>query len=510
MKDLQELSKGKLHAYRDEARLTDLPDKLRPDHLSDDRTDAEKNRRRKGIQNATDKLQKIHKDSANAAKAARKDKPPKPKKPDSRMTLRKAAKLGSLWTEGLNMSENIKIRTEGEKFSVITPKTWHGVPDPKPIKGMSERERERTKKAFAVELPLKKTTKEELNMTLDEMKYGATHEFRGLTEFMDKCAEGIFKKNHIQVHSVETLPDEKSTIYHVSGAAESLTKASEAFWNEALSKSDSRPVAVKPSKFSGMDKKYMQEETDLETDAEETAVDSRDMFSAILDEDEQTNDIFDSLMGSRVDAVLDAMKQDMAAGMFAEPESEEEEVAVAAEDFIAALEEVGVELTEEQIDELSRDTLGSYVKRAASDAANRAYGTGMYRERGAPTPSNSMVDDSTSKKEAKRHKGIATAVQKMNKPCIMCNDTTDYLATLGIELSEEQIALIEASLWKPQESVSEGSFWKPERSGFSKKGFEKPKSASAMKMSRFKEYDKESHEKLKSVKMADQMDKGGK
>ena len=103
MKTLLELSREKLHAYRDEARLTDIPDKDMSDHLRDERTDKEKMKRRKGINNASDALQRIHKAEAKKAKEERKNKPPKPKKPDSRITLRKAAKLGSLWSEEKKM-----------------------------------------------------------------------------------------------------------------------------------------------------------------------------------------------------------------------------------------------------------------------------------------------------------------------------------------------------------------------------------------------------------------------
>lgn len=328
----------------------------------------------------------------------------------------------------------------------------------------------------------------ESDNSLDEMKYGATHEFRGMTEFMDKCAERILKKHHIQVHSVERLPDEKSSIYHVSGSSESLQKASSDFWEEGAPKSYPKPTVAKPFKYYGMEKKYVQEAA--EVDVEETTVDSGDMLSAILGENEKTDDIFNSLIGSRVDDVLDHMKREIAADMFAEPESEE--VEVTAEDFITALGEAGVELTEEQLTELKKSTMYSaYRERLGRGRLHRSLAASTARHLYHPNENEQVRRDRT---EAAKHFKKADKTLWRIAAKHTTSEDADYLATLGIELTEDQKDIVEVSLWKP------------ERSGFTKKGMV-PKGGLKKK---FGEYDRQSVDKITSVKVLDQMMKGGK
>ncbi len=390
MKTLLELSKTKLKAYRDEARLTDLPDRLLPDHATDERTEVEKTRRRKGIQNATDKIQKIHKDEAKAAKLARKSKPPKPKKPDSRIIP----------------EQHMAKLEEGNKAN--------------------------------------KQKKNEYSIDVGSGQTGDTRDRE------ESLKVGRYVDNPWHSRSEDQKPDRDRFSYREK---ENLKMRENAKTNE---------------------------ETEMEFTAEEILEHGPTaLLGAVLSDDPNMDELFNTVMGAKIDTMLDMLKNELAAGMFAQ----EEEVEVTTEDFVAALEEAGVELTEEQIDELHKKTLGSYIVRASTDAANRAFGTGMHRERGSPTPSKEMLNGVTSKKEDKRHKGISSAVKKLTA------DTTDYLATLGIELTEEQTEMLEASLWKPVEA------------GFTKKGIA-PKGGLRRKDG---VYDKATHEKLSSPKMSDQL-----
>lgn len=87
-----------------------------------------------------------------------------------------------------------------------------------------------------------------------------------------------------------------------------------------------------------------------------------------------------------------------------------------------ANEDVDYELDEEQLDELSKKTLGSYIKKASNDKADAAFDFGKRYHSGDTEKSE--------RTEVKRQKGIARAVNKLTK---------ENAELMGLELSEEEL-----------------------------------------------------------------------
>jgi len=85
----------------------------------------------------------------------------------------------------------------------------------------------------------------------------------------------------------------------------------------------------------------------------------------------------------------------------------------------------------EQVDEVSKKTLSSYVSKAAADAANKAHSAGGMTQRYASEPVSTRPDnyDDARKKATKRLKGIDRASARLAKE--------------DVELSAEEIARIE-------------------------------------------------------------------
>jgi hypothetical protein len=385
MKTLLELSREKIHAYRDEARLTDIPDKDMPDHLHDERTDRERSKRRRGIQNASDALQRKHKEEAKKAKEERKNKPPKPKKPDSRlqgMTLRKAAKLGSLWSEEKKMIEEGNKENKAKKNATILKygkDVLQGLNARFPGRELLGRIAHDKNAHRRVGRQHFSQNNEETDMTqVNEYKYGSTHEFRGNEAFMDQHAEKILKKHGVQIHSVELLPDEKEVIFHVSGSVDGINKASSALYDAANGKEHSKPIAYKPPKFQGSMRKMMQEETTEETEMEDTeeqemtqedilAEGPQAILAGIATEDPEVEHVFNAVMGAKIDSILDGLRNELAAGMFEAPEEETVEE-VASEET----EEEGEVIEEEQIDEISKGAKDRYAAALPMSIAKNA------------------------------------------------------------------------------------------------------------------------------------------
>ena len=70
------------------------------------------------------------------------------------------------------------------------------------------------------------------------------------------------------------------------------------------------------------------------------------------------------------------------------------------------------------IDELSKTTLGSYIKKAANDKADRAYGNGFWDSRGGRTtypPEDTPIKNKIEVDQKQRNAGIKRAVNKLTK-----------------------------------------------------------------------------------------------
>lgn len=97
---------------------------------------------------------------------------------------------------------------------------------------------------------------------------------------------------------------------------------------------------------------------------------TRDLINAIAAGDAiEIENAFNSVMAEKVSMRIDDMRYDVAQNLFAEEAEEiEEEVELTLEDFsVEELEEFMVSEDFEQLDELSKDTLKSYVSKASSE-----------------------------------------------------------------------------------------------------------------------------------------------
>lgn len=110
----------------------------------------------------------------------------------------------------------------------------------------------------------------------------------------------------------------------------------------------------------------------------------------------ETQTTFNQVMAEKISARLDDMRVDVAQSMFATEE---------------------VELDEEQLDELSKTTLGSYVNKSKGDQSDRK---ASFRKRDDMEPIEHDDGSETEKgaelrKIENRGKGIKTAVKKLSK-----------------------------------------------------------------------------------------------
>jgi len=72
----------------------------------------------------------------------------------------------------------------------------------------------------------------------------------------------------------------------------------------------------------------------------------------------------------------------------------------------------------EKIEELSKTTLGSYIKKATNDKADRAYGNGWWDSRGGRTtypPKDTPIENKTEVDQKQRNAGIKRAVNKLTR-----------------------------------------------------------------------------------------------
>lgn len=147
-------------------------------------------------------------------------------------------------------------------------------------------------------------------------------------------------------------------------------------------------------------------------------------------ENNKTHRLLRKQYGDKGDDIFHGKLIKMAKGTYDGTHSKNEEFEFTAEDF-NNFDELAVIGRGEDLDELSKKTLGSYVKKASHDVATKAAATGRYAER-ANKASDDMKasgdyslhmkkrkDDETAdkmfKKSWKRRLGIGKAIDKMTK-----------------------------------------------------------------------------------------------
>jgi ribosome-associated translation inhibitor RaiA len=122
---------------------------------------------------------------------------------------------------------------------------------------------------------------------------------------------------------------------------------------------------------------------------------SHDLVNAIIVGDAiEIENAFQSTISEKISARLDDYRQEVAQTMFKVQESSEE-------------------LDEEQLDELSKTTLGSYVKKATGGlegAARHAFDAGRHMAQGNDAESNKSFA-----KSRQRISGIKKAVDRLTK-----------------------------------------------------------------------------------------------
>ena len=188
----------------------------------------------------------------------------------------------------------------------------------------------------------------------------------------------------------------------------------------------SYPITIHVSKL----KPALKEETQMEDNTQELS--TSELVNKIADGDNiAALEIFEALMAERVSDILDAHKVALASKLFTEEESDDDQ-----EQEYGKCKECGEKMPEgkkgsyccdeckekammkkeevEQIDELSKKTLSSYVNKSADSKAANAMMVGNVHGR---VPNVSQRPDMSPrwKKIDKRSKGIATAVSKLAK-----------------------------------------------------------------------------------------------
>jgi len=134
---------------------------------------------------------------------------------------------------------------------------------------------------------------------------------------------------------------------------------------------------------------------------------TKDLINAIASGDaQQIETTFESVMKDKISVALDAMRSSVAQNLFTEE----------------------VELDEEQLDELSKSTLGSYVKKSKSAIIGNAQVTGM-----------SNVGD---KAKAKAEKTVEKRAKGINK-------AVDKLTEEELDEAEEKIKYVSGHGWGP-------------------------------------------------------------
>ena len=133
-----------------------------------------------------------------------------------------------------------------------------------------------------------------------------------------------------------------------------------------------------------------------------------ELISAIADGNTLAiEDSFNSVMASKISDRLDSMRVDVAQGMFGSVDESYD-----IEDYsVEELEDFMMSEEFEQLDELSKKTLGSYVKKATSDVGLAGFVKGTT----VNDHSRSKDYDDAAAMNRKRKMGIAKAVDKLTK-----------------------------------------------------------------------------------------------
>jgi hypothetical protein len=142
-----------------------------------------------------------------------------------------------------------------------------------------------------------------------------------------------------------------------------------------------------------------------------------DLITAIAEGDTiGIEDSFNTVMSYKIADRLDSMRVDTAQGMFGSvvEESVELDEEFALEDYsLEELEDFMLSEDFEQLDELSKATLGSYVKKASDSGVHNARSAGVELGVGASKRKEKYNDYEDI--AAKRLKGISKAVDKLTK-----------------------------------------------------------------------------------------------
>jgi len=134
----------------------------------------------------------------------------------------------------------------------------------------------------------------------------------------------------------------------------------------------------------------------------------------------EAKDVLNDLLSARAFESLDARKTELAQSLFTGSQVEEEQLNL--EDYsLEELQEFMVSEEFEQLDELSKSTLGSYVNKASGDATRSAAGSTSFafRSTAAKNPrvkdAAAKISDEEESRKQKRLAGIGKAVKKLTK-----------------------------------------------------------------------------------------------
>ena len=168
---------------------------------------------------------------------------------------------------------------------------------------------------------------------------------------------------------------------------------------------------------------------------------TRDLINAIAAGDAiEIENAFNSVMAEKVSARIDDMRIDVAQNLFAEQAEEiEEETELTLEDY--SLEEIQDYMMSEdfeQLDEVSKETLKSYIKKASTDAGTDALK--MIRRHKGDTVKTGRVEAGKNFRNIgkQRSAGISKALDKLTK-----EEIESYLQTEGYNYLKENDNLLD-------------------------------------------------------------------
>ena len=145
-----------------------------------------------------------------------------------------------------------------------------------------------------------------------------------------------------------------------------------------------------------------------------------ELISAIADGNTLAiEDSFNSVMASKISDRLDSMRVDVAQGMFGSVDESYD-----IEDYsVEELEDFMMSEDFEQLDEISKKTLGSYVTKAHDQLMKHTASVNFKSGRGDSDVLSYTHEPRTARKTANRTKGVSKAVDKLTKESF---DIEDY------------------------------------------------------------------------------------